>query len=441
MTATDATTLLTKARVNLIFSTPFFASLALRLRLVEDNTQPTGYTDGTVLGYNAHMITAMPLAEIESFLCHEVLHNACGHPWREKDLPFPKIPANTPPEFHRHVQRVARHEKANRAMDYAINPLLKQSGFTLGKDWLYDKQYVGKSMEEIYRLLPDPKIRITDKRNGNDKGGGCGTATGTPTPSEPGDGNGPNIDIHFLDAPTPRWGEVRDASGNSTAAEDYAEWKIAAQQAAHAARQQGTLPAHLQQFLDTLGQSKLDWRTILLQWMQERAHVDYSWSRPNRRYIGHGLYMPQLESTALGEIAVIQDTSGSMWTGLDLNRCAAEIRSILEDCRPEKIHLYFSDCAVSSSRIFERDEPFAFAPTGGGGTDFRPAFEALERDGIEPRCVLYFTDLEGTFPAVPPPYPVLWISVCDGKAPFGDTLVIAPSSFSSESTSTRETRP
>ena len=60
---------------------------------------------------------------------------------------------------------------------------------------------------------------------------------------------------------------------------------------------------------------------------------------------------------------------------------------------------------------------------GGGGTDFRPVFEAIEKSGIIPDVLVYFTDGYGTFPDKEPSYPVIWASITPGYAyPFGEVV-------------------
>jgi predicted metal-dependent peptidase len=62
---------------------------------------------------------------------------------------------------------------------------------------------------------------------------------------------------------------------------------------------------------------------------------------------------------------------------------------------------------------------------GGGGTDFRPVFDRVNKDGLDPECVVYLTDGMGSFPAVAPPYPVIWGNIYKGsKYPWGDVVDI-----------------
>ena len=41
---------------------------------------------------------------------------------------------------------------------------------------------------------------------------------------------------------------------------------------------------------------------------------------------------------------------------------------------------------------------------------------------IQPACLVYLTDLQGTFPDKPPDYPVLWVTTTDQEAPWGETV-------------------
>ena len=70
---------ISKARTQLVLDHPFFGSLALRLKLVEDQTFATAYTDGKVMGYNPAFIDTLSLAETKWLIAHEVMHLACMH--------------------------------------------------------------------------------------------------------------------------------------------------------------------------------------------------------------------------------------------------------------------------------------------------------------------------------------------------------------------------
>lgn len=57
--------------------------------------------------------------------------------------------------------------------------------------------------------------------------------------------------------------------------------------------------------------------------------------------------------------------------------------------------------------------------SGGGGTNFRPVFEWVERQDKQPDLLVYFTDADGTFPEWEPHYPVIWLVKGKQKTPWG----------------------
>jgi predicted metal-dependent peptidase len=62
---------------------------------------------------------------------------------------------------------------------------------------------------------------------------------------------------------------------------------------------------------------------------------------------------------------------------------------------------------------------------GGGGTDFRPAFNKIAKLGLCPNLLVYFTDGYGTFPETAPDYPVLWAFTKEhSPAPWGESVTI-----------------
>ena len=67
---------MTKARSRLLLDNPFFGTLALRLKIIEDNTIPTGATDGVRLLFNRKWFEKQRTHEQVGFVAHEVMHIA-----------------------------------------------------------------------------------------------------------------------------------------------------------------------------------------------------------------------------------------------------------------------------------------------------------------------------------------------------------------------------
>ena len=144
---------------------------------------------------------------------------------------------------------------------------------------------------------------------------------------------------------------------------------------------------------------------------------------PNRRYIAGGLYLPELRSESMPAIVVVVDSSASTQTVLPTFK--AELQSIVEECQPESTIVIMADAKVQRIDRFERGEAIEFNVEGLGGTDFRPAFEHVDREQLDPACLIYLTDGDGVYPDEPSTYPTLWaITTPDRQAPWGETVYI-----------------
>jgi predicted metal-dependent peptidase len=275
------------------------------------------------------------------------------------------------------------------AADRAINHDLKGSGFKLPPGALYPSaDEEGKSAEWIYarqdenqdgngKSKPDPLGELRDAPNGPDE-------DGNPAPSEQ-------------------------------------DWKQKMAEALNSAKMAGKVPGGLARLVKEALRPRVDVRSLLLRFFSERSNADYSWSRPNSRYIAQGLYLPSLESSALGEIAVLCDTSGSVdETSLAYARSILE--QVLDEVNPAGVTLYMVDTEVHTVHRMERGDLLTWEPKGGGGTDFSSFFETVETGDIQPVCVIGISDLYANFGETVPSVPVLWLSTTDMIAPFGETV-------------------
>ncbi|MCK4694951.1 MAG: hypothetical protein KAT74_04270, partial [Candidatus Cloacimonetes bacterium] len=188
------------------------------------------------------------------------------------------------------------------------------------------------------------------------------------------------------------------------------------------AKAQGKLPAGLERMIQEALQPKLPWREILARFITENARNDYTWKQPNKRYLYADMYLPSLNTPTLGSIVIIVDTSGSI-SQKELDIFASELHSILSTYPGTEIKVIYVDAKVAGVGTLNIYD-FKLQAKGGGGTDFKPGFEYIEKEGLMPACVIYFTD--GYCDSFPdsPDYPVLWILT--GKAgftpPFGEVI-------------------
>ena len=381
----NAQSKMTAARTSLVLEQPFFGTLALSLKMECDPSTDTAWVNGRSLGYNPTFVDSLTHDKLTALIAHEVMHCAMGHPWR----------------------RDARDAKQwNIACDKAINADLSESGFTLPEGALYpDSSERGKSAEWHYARVQE------SEEDSNGQGQGQGN-----TPQQ---GQGPGTGDPL--------GEVRDApTGTDTDGEpapSEQEWKQRAASALQQAKMQGNMPGGLARSVQQALKPRIDVRSLLLRFFSERSTGDYSWTRPNSRYLSQGLYLPALESKALGEIAIMVDTSGSV-NEVSLSYARSIVESVIDECSPAAVTVYYFDSEVASIDRFERGDSLTWKPQGGGGTSFIPALEAIELDG-QAVCAVCITDLDGTFPDNAPLLPVLWLSTDESNiAPFGETVYV-----------------
>jgi predicted metal-dependent peptidase len=392
-----------KARTSLILDHPFFGSLLFRLKGQECRSIQTMATDGVSLFYNPEFVESLNAATLAGTLAHEVMH----------------------PALHHHVRRSGRDPKRwNVACDFAINPLLVDAGLSLPEGVLLDDRFRGMSAEQIYNLLESEseteqdssKEGVDDQPGGEDSKDEAPSGGGSNEPSAPATegGIGQVLDAPHPDAPQPD-------EETPTIEEQAREWDVAVNQAATVARQAGKVPAGLNRTLEGAAEAAVDWRELLRRLWSDTIPTDYCWMRPNRRHVWAGVYLPGVIREGVGEIAIAVDCSGSV-NGRQLRLFEAEVRSILEGQRPQRVHVLYFDSEVQKAETYEVGQPIHLNPVGGGGTEFSPCFDWLDEHGILPQTLVFLTDLYGSFPPSAPAYPVLWASTGSRKAPFGAVI-------------------
>jgi predicted metal-dependent peptidase len=391
---------LVAARAALVLDHPFFGALALRMDLQEETRGRTSTmaTDGRSLFYQKDFVEGCSDQELVGLLAHEVMRPAMQH----------------------HTRRGDRDPRLwNEAADYAINPILTEAGFVLPGAPLLNREYCGMSAEQIYEALKQsqegesseaPDDRETDHTRDADslgEGGGGGND---------GPDHGAQENSHAAERP----GGVFDAPDP---AQQEAEWQVALKQATQVAQMMGQLPGGIALAVDEVLRPRVDWKSILRRFVQQSASADYSWRRPNRRYIAAGLYLPDLRSESLPSIVVVVDSSAS--THRVLPAFKAELQSIVEECQPESTIVIMADAKVQRVDEFQRGEAIEFNVEGFGGTDFRPAFEHVDHEQINLACLVYLTDADGVYPEEPSTYPMLWaITTPNRQAPWGETVYV-----------------
>jgi predicted metal-dependent peptidase len=377
---------LQRARTSLLLDHPFFGSLLFRLKWREAPSIETMATDGVSLFYNPQFVMELTAAELIGVLAHEVLHPALQH----------------------HLRRGGRcPSRWNQACDYAIN-LVLDAGLSLPKDGLVGEQYRGMSAEQIYTLLEKDERSSGGKTQSSQNV--ASTDASLPKVSATPGGFG-----QVLDAPAPEENEGKSAE------EQAAEWEVAVSQAQTVSKMTGKLPAGIARSLESAAAARVDWRELLRRAWSDSTPSDYSWTRPNRRHIWQGLYLPGIHRECVGEVVIFVDCSGSI-NARQLSLFEAEVHSILDEQRPERVHVVYFDAEVQKVEVYQPGESVRLSPVGGGGTDFRRCFTWIDKQAIQPQILVFLTDLYGPLPDREPCFPVVWASTGERTAPFGQVV-------------------
>lgn len=351
---------------------PFWGTLVLHARpTLDPRWGPTACTDGRRIYVHPDFLDALSGSELLALLAHEVAHVANLHVTR----------------------RGSRDPKRwGYAADAWVNGALAPTyDLPDGAVRLPDVEHL--SVEEIYHLIttnedkyPVPSAFATDLLEGSGEDATRGAGEG-------------NADA--LPRISPREAE-----------ELRRIWSRNLQHALTAARLQGKVPAGAERALE-VAEPRLDWRAMLWRFVTP-AKNDFA--AFDRRFVASGLYLDTLEGERV-RLSVCLDTSGSVGAK-ELRSFHAEVVGILRAYPDVKATLYHADAKLYGPHDLTRDTPLP-KPRGGGGTDFRPYFDAAKDADLH----VYLTDGYGTFPPHPPRGEVLWVVVPGGLRnaafPFG----------------------
>lgn len=376
------------ARSALLFMCPFFGALSINMGFHDatDNSEVnTMATDGVKLYYDSAFVAAHNKEELMFILAHEAKHVADEH----------------------HCRRNGRNlKKWNIATDYAINGELIACGVGKPpKGILHDPQYDGMTAEEIYRLLPDD--------DGSDDGG-----------------NDPGQCGQVLDAADPN-----DKAGMEQA--KAAAKSMVAQAAAMAKKIKETSPDTmsdaLERMIDDMSKPTVDWRAVMRQFFDGGAESNYTWSNPNRLFLGRRIVIPGVVSEGISHLVYAIDTSGSMDVEA-LDKANAEVKAAFDEGIISRLTVIYADTNVRRVDEFTHGDYVEFNAKGGGGTAFADTFDWIRSNATDAAAVVYFTDLHCSLFGEAPEAPLLWAVYGDSRefntlsaaAPFGEAIYIQP---------------
>lgn len=361
-----------KSRIDMIQSRmalhlPFVSAVAMSMHvLIEKCPSGSAETNGDWVKFDPDFAGSLSDPELMFLYSHETMHKALMHMWRR---------GSREPQLW------------NIACDHVVNLALKKMGnsmLQMPKVGCADDRFRDMSEEHVYDLLLQEQ-----EKNGGGKGQGSYV------------------------------GDLVEGGGRT-----QADAEIEIINIAEACRMAGMKDGLIDLVLGQAGKSKVCWEEVLRSFVSSNVRSGQSWRRPGRRSESAEVYLPTLRSKVLGSIVVFGDVSGSMLS--ILGKVVTEMQGIIDDASPEFTHVICGDTRVTSVKTFNRGERIEVKTQGGGGTDFRPLFNEVDRQGWTPDCAIFLTDTYGEFPAVQPGYPVLWGVIGAGRSdvrvPFGEVV-------------------
>ena len=358
---------LKKAKVQVVLYQPFFANIILRLVIeIRDDVATAYCTAAGKIVVGTAFAAKLTVKQLVGVLAHEAMHYAMLHHlrvgWRK---PRP----------------------ANIAMDKVINDILIASGMELPPEGIFQDGARDYAWEQLY-----------DENEG--EGGDDG-------PYMPGIGND----------------DLSNEGAGDVTPEQIEGIKRVLIQARQAAAKQGTLPAGLEKLIEEIINPVTPWFVLLERFMLLQIKSGTSWKRPNKRFVGHDLYLPSTDTQPkMGTLVIQSDESGSIDV-LTTTHWNGHINALIELCRPENVIVLHTDTVVAKAEEFEAsDYPIAFKTYAAGGTDMTAGFRWCADNGVEPDVFVCLTDGYTPFGEAPG-YPVVWLITTHGiEAPHGETI-------------------
>jgi predicted metal-dependent peptidase len=332
MASTSCRERLEKARIQFLFDHPFLSVLALSLPTqYRKNPHEVFETDGLSLFIDEEKAAAYEEGALKFQYAHILLHILLKHPFRMQERD-PKV--------------------WNRSCDIVINLLLDEFE-RVGErpeDEVMLEKFRDQSVEEVYHALYRESSEGEGKQDEN---------------------------------PNRQKMDLIENEGDTEAAEEELDALIV--QAMGAAKKQGNIPAAFEEMINEVIRPKIDLQTLLHAYMSESFFDKTSdFSRPNRRYIHQGLYLPgyarernRLNLTiALDRSMSISKEVFSKFLGI----IDAILRMSSDFCVSvvpfdEKVH---EELIVTYDAQSARPE-IAFSK-GNGGTDFESVVRYLKTD-------------------------------------------------------------
>jgi len=377
-----------RSRMRILQDYGFFGLLLMHMIFNLDESLKTAATDGRRIYFSPAFLEVLSDKELDFVMMHEILHIALEHIFRYK---------NREPEHF------------NIACDIVVNSnIMLERGMT--------EPFVIKTFGPAMHLTPNGEEghlytaeQVYDMLPPNNRGGNKNKRDSS-------------FDIHDL------W---KRTNGDVNCF-IHDEWISRIRNTAltieiyNKAKHSGDSELLATRILKELRKSKINWREILINFIQEEI-CDYSFVPPDRRFDDGDFFLPDFneKDEAVNNIWFVVDSSGSV-SDKALTAAYGEIISAMEQLNGHLDgRMSFFEASVTDPISFSTVEDIlAIKPKGGGGTNFAAIFNYMNKHMKNklPSYIIIITDGYGDFPEEKEAQgvPVLWlINNDDVQPPWG----------------------
>ncbi|MDD3506583.1 MAG: VWA-like domain-containing protein, partial [Sulfurimonas sp.] len=362
-----------QAKSKLLLNHPFFGALAAKLELVQNDDIQSFKSNGIKLEYNSDFLQKLEPSQMEFVFANSAMHASLSHEARKNGR---------------------SGWLWQLATDYAINDMLVQNGLERPDEAHYSKRVSGMYAEEIYALLKEDILREELEYEAD---------------------AAEEIQNSKSDYEKPKTPKEYDAL-NEQLYEEFAKAKFQEES------KSGEVPLMIGRFFEISQSGKIDWRNELKVALDRHHKDDYTLLPPSKKLLYAGIYLPSCISKRF-QFVVAVDSSGSVDERL-LNEFLSELGFLMLSIANYQIDLLVCDDKIGAHKTFYGGDILEVDVKGGGGTDFRPVFEFVDRELSDVKLLLYFSDLDGIFPHDTPNYEVKWVAPKEVNVPFGTVIVL-----------------
>jgi predicted metal-dependent peptidase len=421
---------ISKAIIQAMDCLPFYAELLMRARILPfpekmklaRNFSPSICVsiDGNIY-FDEDFINGLPEKELNFIILHEAAHKAYLHLTRigKRDALIWNVAADIVVDYevkYRMLQHMPYAEPPQGRIIADRNGDIKLPALGITVENVDEKD-----VEMIYAEIAPPMQKKMKKQGGQSGGNGKGDGEDQGQ-SDAGGNLGKDIDSHRYATEDGR--DYRDL--NEFEQEEIAERaKDDVIEAATKCKKRGTLPKGVERMLDKLLRAKINWRQYIYKHIVNDIPYDQTLTKPNRRFITQGLYVPGILKENLELVAMV-DLSGSI-NEKEMSNFISWMQNITNQFRNVNITILSHDSevqAVTELRMADARKIQNATYEGGGGTDHVPCFEWVKDNKRNCPLIIAFTDGYTRFPQKSDVRtPTIWVISRDGisttDVPFG----------------------